>query len=112
LQKRSLNYFLSKNPAITWLHVLVLPQFATKEPRSYSLTPSPSPVGCGGESEGKRQKFVGWNENSLTEWQREKKTAVNNTNKKHIQHVVFSPPNTQLLLSSKSPFFSQLPLKY
>jgi len=53
-------------------------------------------VGWGGESEGKRQKLVGWDENSLTEWQREKKTAINNTDKKHVQHTVFSPPNAQL----------------
>jgi len=41
-------------------------------------------VGWGGESEGKRRKLVGWDENSLTEWQREKKTTINNTDKKHI----------------------------
>jgi len=39
--------------------VVVLPQFATKEPRSYSLTPSPSLVGWGGESEGKKSKTGG-----------------------------------------------------
>jgi len=47
---------------------VVLPQFATKEPRGYSLTPLPSPVGWGGESEGKKAKLMGWDENSLTEW--------------------------------------------
>jgi len=76
--------------------VAVLPQFETEEPCSYSLTPSPSTVGWGGESEGKRQKLVGWDENSLTEWQREKKTTINSTDKKHIQHAVFSPPDAQL----------------
>jgi len=75
---------------------VVLPQFGTKEPRSYSLTPCPSLVGWGGQSEGKRQKLVGWDENSLTEWQREKKTTISNTDKKHIQHAVFSPPDAQL----------------
>jgi len=39
---------------------------------------------------------VGWDENSLTEWQREKKTTINNTDKKHIRHAVFSPPDAQL----------------
>jgi len=39
--------------------VVILPQFATKELRSYSLTPSPSPVGWGGESEGKKAKSHG-----------------------------------------------------
>jgi len=47
-------------------------------------------VGRGGESEGKTQKLVGWDENSLTEWQREKKTKNNNTDKNHTQHAVFS----------------------
>jgi len=53
-------------------------------------------VGWGGESEGKRQKLMGWDENSLTEQQREKKTTINNTDKKHIQHAMFLLPNTQL----------------
>jgi len=44
----------------------------------------------------KKAKLVCWDENSLTEWQREKKTTINNTDKKHIQHAVFSPSNSQL----------------
>jgi len=64
-----------------------------RDPRSHSLTPSPSPVGWGRESEGKRQKLMGWDENSLAEWQSEKKITINNTDKKHIQHAVFLPPN-------------------
>jgi len=88
---------------------VVLPPFATKEPRSYSLTPSPSPVGWGGESERKKAKLVGWDENSLTEWQREKETIINKTDKsiyntQHSYHQMLS-----LLLSSKSLSFSQLP---
>jgi len=82
------------------LHLTVCCGFASiciKEPHSYSLTPSPSPVGWRGESEGKRQKLLGWDENSLTEWQREKKTTVNNTDKKHTQHTVFAPPDVQLV---------------
>jgi len=67
-----------------------------KEPGSYSLTPSAIPPGRGGESEGKRQILMGWDENSLTEWQREKKTTISNTDKKLIQHAVFSPPDAQL----------------
>jgi len=39
---------------------------------------------------------VDWEENSLTGWQREKKTTINNTDKKHVQHAVFSPPEAQL----------------
>jgi len=66
-----------------------------KEPCSYSLTHSPSQVGWGGESEGKKAK-THWEENSLTEWQREKKTTINNTDKKQIQHAVLSPPDAQL----------------
>jgi len=75
--------------------VVVLPHFATKEPHNYSLTPSPSPVGWGGQSAGIRQKLMGWDENSLTEWQREK-TTINNTDKKDIQHAVFLPADAQL----------------
>jgi len=55
-------------------------------------------VGWGGESEGKRRNLVGWDENSLTAWQREKKTAINSADKKHIQHAVFSPPDAHLAL--------------
>jgi len=44
----------------------------------------------------KRQKLVGWDENSLTEWQREKKTIITNTAKKQVQHAVFSPPDALL----------------
>jgi len=76
--------------------VVVLPEFAPKEPHTYPLPPPPSLVGRGGESEGKRQKLMGWDENSLAEWQREKKTTINNANKKQIQHAVFSPPDTEL----------------
>ena len=39
---------------------------------------------------------MGWGKNSLAEWQREKKTPMNNTDTKHIQHAVFSPPDAQL----------------
>jgi len=67
-----------------------------KEPCSYSLTPSPSPVGWGRESKGKMQKLLGCYENSLREWQREKKTTINNTDIKHIEHAVFSPPDIHL----------------
>jgi len=76
--------------------VVVLPHFGTKEPHSYFLTPFPSPVGWGGQSEGKRQKLVGWDKNSLTEWQREKKRTINSTDKKHVQHAMISTPNAQL----------------
>jgi len=48
-----------RSPASPPRTVVVLPQFATKEPCSYSLTPSPSPVGWGGESEGKNAKTRG-----------------------------------------------------
>jgi len=77
--------------------------------RTRQLLSPASPVGWGGESEGKRQKLTGWDENNLTEWQREKKTTVNHTDEKHVQHAVFSPPEAQLLLSSVSLSFSQLP---
>jgi len=43
----------------TCVTVVVLPQFSTKEPRSYSLTPSPSLMGWVGESKGKQVKTCG-----------------------------------------------------
>jgi len=52
-------------------------------------------VGWEGESEGKRQKLMDCAENSLTEWQREKKKIIILI-KKHIQHTMFSPPSAQL----------------
>jgi len=67
-----------------------------KAPRSCALTPPP-PQWDGEENpRGKRQKLVGWDEHSLTEWQREKKTTINNTDKKHIQHAALPPPDAQL----------------
>ena len=39
---------------------------------------------------------MGWDENGLTEWQREKKTTISNADKKRIQHAAFSPPEAQL----------------
>jgi len=44
----------------------------------------------------KKAKLVGWDENSLIEWQGEKKTITNNTDKMPKQHTVFSPPDAQL----------------
>jgi len=77
--------------------VVVLPQVATEEPCSYSLSLLPPPQWDGDENQKEKwQTLVGGDKNSLTEWQREKKTTINNTDKKHRQHAVFSPPNTQL----------------
>jgi len=50
----------------------------------------------GEENQKEKAKLVGWDENSLTEWQREKKTTINSTDEKNIQHAVFSPANAQL----------------
>jgi len=61
---------------------VVLPQFATK---NHTVTLSLlSPALWDGEEnqKEKKQKLMGWDENSLTEWQREKKTTTNNTEKK------------------------------
>jgi len=72
---------------------VVIPQFVTQN-HAVTLSLLPSPPWDGEENQKeKRQKLVGWDENNLTEWQREKKTTINNTGKKHIQHAVFSPPN-------------------
>jgi len=40
---------------------------------------------------------VGWDENSLTKWQREKKKTINNNDKKHIQHAMFLSPDAQFV---------------
>jgi len=66
-------------------------------------------VGWGGESEGKRQKVIGWDENSFTEWQKEKKTIINNTDKSIYNMQCSHHPMLSLLLSSKSPSFGQVP---
>jgi len=76
--------------------VVVFPQFATKNHAvAFSLLPLSRWDGGENQKE-KRQKLMGWDENSLTEWQREKRTTIHNTDKKHIQHAVFSPPDAQL----------------
>ena len=76
-----------------FLLAVVIPQFVTQN-HAVTLSLLPSPPWDGEENQKeKRQKLVGWDENNLTEWQREKKTTINNTGKKHIQHAVFSPPN-------------------
>jgi len=56
----------------------------------------PLPGGIGRRIRRKKAKLVGCDENSLTKWQREKKTTINNTDKKHIQHAAFSPPYAKL----------------
>jgi len=70
----------------------------------------PSPQTDGEENpKEKRQKLVGWDGNSLTEWQREKKTTINNTNKSIYNMQCSHHSMLSLLLSSKSLSFSQLP---
>jgi len=84
-----------------------LPQFAIKNhavSHSFLL-----PSGMGRRIRRKKAKLVGWDENSLTEWQREKKTTINNTDKSiyNMQcshHLMFS-----LLLSSKKPLLQPAP---
>jgi len=39
---------------------------------------------------------MGWEKNSSTEWEREKKNNDNNTDKKNIEHAKLSLPNAQL----------------
>jgi len=57
----------------------------------------PLPGGIGRRTRKKKAKLMGWDDKSLTECQREKKTTINNTDKRHIQHIMFSPPDAQLL---------------
>jgi len=85
---------------------VVLPQFATKNHTvPLSLLPPPQRDGEENQKE-KGKKLVGWDENSLTEWQRKKTTIILI---KSIYNMQSSHhPMLSLLLSSKSPFFSQL----
>ena len=66
-----------------------------KEPHSCSLTPSPSLVGRGEESEAKgKTRGLGWEWfNRITKGEQ---NNYNNTDKNNIQHAMFSPPNAQL----------------
>jgi len=74
-----------------------------------SLLP-PSLVRWGGESEGKEaKKVISWDKNRLAEWQGEKKTTINNTDKSVYNTQCSHHPMLSLLLSSKSLSFSQLP---
>jgi len=50
----------------------------------------------GEESRKEKAKLMDCDKNSVTEWQREKKNNNANTDKKNIQHVMFSLPNAQL----------------
>ena len=89
--------------------VVVLPEFAPKEPHTYPLPPPPSLVGRGGESEGKRQKLMGWDENSyrMAKGRRKQQSIILVKSIYIVQcshHLMLS-----LLLTSKSLSFSQLP---
>jgi len=55
----SLHIFMWITRAEFYVSVVVFPHFATKEPRSYSLTPSLLPSGMGGKSKGKKAKTRG-----------------------------------------------------
>jgi len=64
--------------------------------------------GDGEENQKEKAKLMCWAENSLTEWQKEKKITIilikSIYNIQYSHHLMGS-----LLLSSKSPSFSQLP---
>jgi len=74
---------------------VVLLQLAIKN-HAAALSLLPPPQWDGAENQKERRKLMGWDGNGFTEWQREMKTTINNTEKKQIQHVVFSPPDAQL----------------
>jgi len=58
---------------------VILPQAATKK-HAVTLSLLPPPRWDGEENQKEnRQKLMGLDENSSTEWQREKKTVINNT---------------------------------
>jgi len=79
-----------------------------KEPHGRFLSPPPSQWE-GEENRKEKAKLVGWDKNSLTEWQREKKITTTIPIKiihrgQFSHHLMLS-----LFPSSKSPFSSQLP---
>jgi len=76
-----------------------------------TLTPSLLPGGEENPKE-KKQKLMGWDENSLTEQQREKKTTINNSDKsiynmQRSHHLTLS-----LLVSRKASPAASSSLKY
>jgi len=87
-------------------HVVLWPQVAAKN-HTVALLLLPPPWWDEEENEKEKAKLMGRDENSLTEWQREKTVAINNTDYKNIQLAMFSPPNAQLAQAAKIP--KQLP---
>jgi len=69
----------------------------------------PLPGGVGKRTRREKAKLMGWDDNSLTEWQREKKIATNNTDKKHIEHATLSPPNAPLAPEQQMPLLQPAP---
>jgi len=65
---------------------------ATKN-HAVALSIPPLPTVMGRRTRRKIQKFVGWDENNLTEWHRVKD---NNNDKKNIQRAMFSPLSTYI----------------
>jgi len=69
---------------------LVWPQLATKN-HAVALSLLPPPQWGEEDNQNEKAKLVGWDESSLTEWQRQNKTTINNTDKKNMQYTMFSP---------------------
>ena len=70
---------------------MVWPQWATKN-HAVALTLLPPPQRDREQNQKEKAKLVDWDENNLREWQGEKTITIN-TDKKNIQHAMFSPPN-------------------
>jgi len=88
--------------------VIVWPQLATKN-HAVALSLLPPSQGDGEGDQKEKAKFTGWDENSLTHWQREKKITIVLI-KKHMYNVQCTyDPVLIMLLISKFPSFSQLP---
>jgi len=83
---------ISRNKNV-YLSVVVYSQSAMKN-HAVALSLLPPPLWVGEENQ--KVKLIDWGKNRLTEQQREKKSNNNNTDKKNIQHLIFSPPDAQL----------------
>jgi len=97
------------NQNTLYMAVTVWPEFATKN-QAVTLSCLPPPQWDGEENQKEKgKKLMTWDESSLTAWQREKKTAINNTDPKHLQCAVFSPPHAQLAPEQQKPLLQPAP---
>jgi len=86
---------------------VVWPQLATKN-HTVAFSLLPTTQWDGEKNQNEKAKLVGWDKNSLTEWRREKKITTVRVIKRIYNMQCSHYLMLSLLLSSKSPSFSQL----